>query len=133
MARIQSIPVELLHRIFTMGCEADALPCRGYHSTPRHLKPFLVPTVLVCKYWRAVTLSDRNPHFWTTLLQLGVTVGTADSYDLVLEEDSFKRCLTDSKNSDIVVQLHPPSYIQETTYARLVLLLREYAHQPSEM
>src|ERR1700761_5621751 len=103
MAHIQSIPVELLFRIFNIVCEGKYISYYNKHSTPRHLKPSLVPVVLVCKYWHDITLAGRYPHFWTTILQLGL--GFSYTCDVILQANSFRRCLANSQNSDIVVQL----------------------------
>src|ERR1700761_1338866 len=117
MAHIQSIPLELLIRIFTIVCERDYIPYHGYLSKPRHLKSSLVPVVRVCKSWRDITLSGGFPHLWTTILRLGDTI--FDPCDIILQAYSFRRCLADSQNSDIVVQLVDSSWSDYTTAGRI--------------
>src|ERR1700742_5201766 len=98
MVHIQSIPVDLLIQIFAIGCRYPhyAYDCVSL-STPRHKKPFIVLMSLVCRYWHEIAMDEGNSCFWITNLSLGFSAAA----DTVVEAATFRRCLVDSKSSDI--------------------------------
>ena len=123
MAPIQSIPIELLIRMFTIGCDEYSHESHGIYYTsplsiPRHTKTFMVPISLVCRHWHEIALDEGSSCFWVTQLRLG----PPNFVDAAVEAAAFKQCLVDSKISDIKVLVfagNGPHMDQHRIYAHV--------------
>src|ERR1700761_3224290 len=99
MTHINQLPVEILTRFFTVGAEDDHEEDDSFLSRPKHMKPFIVRTSLVCQHWREIAHSKSNFHFWRTSLRLGFP-----GYLSAIEEASeFKKAFDTAEDSDVTI------------------------------
>ncbi len=125
---INSLPDELLSRIFTVGCEKnlegrtpsqemDFFPFvaeppfldedpegEDYASGRRRPKPFTRAAMLVCRRWCGIAMTLSNAHLWTTRIGL-----TCHSKDIAVDFTKFLSALDGSRGSDLDVKIYFPS------------------------
>src|ERR1700761_2656053 len=102
MGVFDTIPEELLTRIFTIGAENDVHSCLIQCTVPRRMKPLIAKASLVCRRWSEVASFSSNFHFWVTVLSLR---GWSVNFDLEQQAYAFEKALLDSQDSDIFLDV----------------------------
>jgi len=82
---MDTLPIELLRRIFIAGCDSELIEdgvrfsqfLKSGQQPPgpvRTLKPFMVPVSTICKLWKAVAVEEQ--YFWVAQTSLRFRLGT---------------------------------------------------------
>jgi hypothetical protein len=114
---IHHLPMEMLARIFALGCHGNPLPTAPielyrfgpyggfetrYKCNKRLPKPFAALTRLICKDWKSIVEMPSNWHLWSTAIYFVVQ---KKEHRYNKEYDQFMRTLHDTKDTDFIVYL----------------------------
>ncbi len=110
---IRDLPIELLNRVFTVGCEEKESQRQSYiaghaQNRPRMLKRFAAKSSLVCRGWHTLIHEPSNYHFRVTLIRIQ-KLGSYHAFDIGRVAAHVKDFLSRSQSSDIDVFFTLPS------------------------
>ncbi len=130
---INDLPVEIITRIITIGCED--LPDRLYYASERRkLKPLALVASMVCQDWHSIVMARSNYHLWSTKLLLAF-LGGYSYFDTTEEIAKFRDLLSKSSLGDLDLDLRfpglleDPSSLVERLFLHTFTFLVPYSHQ----
>ncbi len=134
---IAALPIELVNRIITIGCEELPFPFELTDLKPRRLKEFAETASTVCREWRFLVFSSSNYHLWRAELVLPpreswrMPINRPYRGDIATDISIFKDILSKSRRSDLDILLAFPkgSKLTESLMVHVLALIARYSCQ----